>query len=282
MGQLLSNNNASRLYADLIFQISARYPNWDPPKRLQIGDYGTINKNTGEFQVEGNMFRLDPSIVNAIDPKVYATLMAYGVEPAYPDTQYVIASQSGRAVEFNAGPDVAAIGGDVPASVGGKWEFSKGKRGALLVMARPRLTHITNEILGTLSKIKPLVEKSVVVQVYTCPAYVMYMTEKSGGELSLSLQGSWPNFSTPSAVGPMTAEAIVQWVCNHSGGLYRESCNKAGEEAFTPLFHVMTIPRPARGELWKQLDMTTQPPWAPLDEDGIEAEEEWDDGSELL
>lgn len=32
------------------------HPNWAPPPLLQIGDFGTINKKTGELKVDGNIF----------------------------------------------------------------------------------------------------------------------------------------------------------------------------------------------------------------------------------
>ena len=66
-----------RKYIDLIKKATAKWPNWDPLKRIyvsiaisswsvaarfdrsltkQAGDFGTIKKETGELLVEGNIY----------------------------------------------------------------------------------------------------------------------------------------------------------------------------------------------------------------------------------
>ena len=73
--------NPSRKFIDLIRDVSSKWANWDPPNQIkvsifrspsggtqlhyhsQVGDYGTINKETGQFEVDGNIYE-DPSIVN--------------------------------------------------------------------------------------------------------------------------------------------------------------------------------------------------------------------------
>lgn len=67
--------NAQRKYIDLIKEVSSKWANWDPPKRVRVsllhhdnattlkwsfysqaGDFGTVNRKTGEFLVEGNIY----------------------------------------------------------------------------------------------------------------------------------------------------------------------------------------------------------------------------------
>lgn len=67
--------NAQRKYIDLIKEVSSKWANWDPPKRVhvsfaslrfvatlnsrfytQAGDFGTVNRKTGEFLVDGNIY----------------------------------------------------------------------------------------------------------------------------------------------------------------------------------------------------------------------------------
>ena len=71
--------NAQRKFIDLINEATFKWANWDPPKviqvspsspiiavhrsaqvptshLLQIGDFGVIDKKTGELKIEGNIF----------------------------------------------------------------------------------------------------------------------------------------------------------------------------------------------------------------------------------
>jgi hypothetical protein len=65
----------SHKYVDLILAVSSKWANFDPPKSIevcvsiklqlliftsiyrQVGDYGTINRDTGQFEKEGNIYR---------------------------------------------------------------------------------------------------------------------------------------------------------------------------------------------------------------------------------
>jgi hypothetical protein len=73
-----SRENAQRKYIDLIKRAAAKCPNWDPPRNIRVstasppqplvsfsalsaclpqpGDFGTVNKKTGELIVEGNIY----------------------------------------------------------------------------------------------------------------------------------------------------------------------------------------------------------------------------------
>lgn len=58
---LLSINSAKkskypRLYVDLIYEASGKYPAWDPQKQVALGDYGIIDASTGAFITKGNIF----------------------------------------------------------------------------------------------------------------------------------------------------------------------------------------------------------------------------------
>jgi len=46
----------SRKYIDMIYRTSARFPNWNPSKPLKVGDYGTINPQSGEFELDGSIY----------------------------------------------------------------------------------------------------------------------------------------------------------------------------------------------------------------------------------
>ena len=111
-----SKGNAQRKFVDLINEATFKWANWDPPKviqvgglsyspsfrrarnsprcpLLQIGDFGTIDKATGELKVEGNIFT---------HPQIKHIAQAY---PAYeaPETDlYQIHSQQVRRLEVPA------------------------------------------------------------------------------------------------------------------------------------------------------------------------------------
>lgn len=59
--------NHERLFVDLIFRSSRKYPNWDPEVAVTVGDYGRITQGTrgiafwkkkrGTFLKEGNIYK---------------------------------------------------------------------------------------------------------------------------------------------------------------------------------------------------------------------------------
>jgi hypothetical protein len=51
----------SRLYVELLFQLSSLYAN-PPSSQLELGDYGELNKKTGEFIKLGNVLQEYPEL----------------------------------------------------------------------------------------------------------------------------------------------------------------------------------------------------------------------------
>lgn len=68
------NKEASRKFVDLINRATSQYVNWDSsitcevsapakplfsylPSATQVGDYGTLDRTSGEFVKEGNIYR---------------------------------------------------------------------------------------------------------------------------------------------------------------------------------------------------------------------------------
>ncbi|KAG8901393.1 hypothetical protein FRB99_005329, partial [Tulasnella sp. 403] len=238
MGNFQSRGDPSRKFTDLIYKASSRFPNWEPPIRIKVGDWGLIDRKSGEFNREGNIFDDEQLMAELPDlAKLKVTISA-------PETKYIVGSESVVAIDLGLSPElnVAGLGG---ASVKGKWKFQKGTRGALLVMAQPRLTHIPDEVLRVLSKCPRMLSKAIVISVYDCPAYVMYMSDKSGNELTVSMNGSLPIPQVPGLAAGGGAE--MGWSSSYSGGIYRESFDGKGENLFTPLFHPKDVPRPVRG-----------------------------------
>ncbi|KAG8884813.1 hypothetical protein FRB99_004500, partial [Tulasnella sp. 403] len=264
-----SNGDTSRKFVDLIFKASNRFPNWEPPKPIRVGDWGSIDRSSGEFKRDGNIF--DDKQLMAELPD----LAKYTPSISAPETKYIVGSENVVAVDLGMSPGLS-VAGPGGASVKGTWKFQKGSRGALLVMSQPRLTHISIEVLRTLSKCERMLSKTIIISVYDCPAYVMYMSDKGGNELSVSMNGSLPVPQAPGLAAGGGAEA--GWNSSYSGGVYRESFDGSGQNRFTPLFHPMIVPRPVRGTVdIETRDWTTQPPWTPIDDDGVEIDPIYDD-----
>jgi hypothetical protein len=62
----------------------------------------------------------------------------------------------------------------------GDWQFMKDKRGAMLVMSKPRQEHFPKEkVFEALYKVPELKDKYIVPSVYRCRAYAIYLSNKS-------------------------------------------------------------------------------------------------------
>lgn len=109
--------NASRLYVNLVHGISARFGVWEPDSTtievkcsscrlnliltlftesslfvLQVGDYGTVNSDTGIFERKGNIRNIQG----------FEALVPYD----YPETTGSITITTGKTTEFNIGASV--------------------------------------------------------------------------------------------------------------------------------------------------------------------------------
>lgn len=61
MSWLFERKTDPRLFVELIFHASAMYAN-PPSSRLELGDYGEMNKKTGEFIKSGNILQEYPEL----------------------------------------------------------------------------------------------------------------------------------------------------------------------------------------------------------------------------
>jgi len=272
-----------RKYVDLIRQSSSKWANWDPPIPVEVGAYGTINYETGELEVEGNIY--DPEFQAELD-KINIKFKIADHPPMQGEIEKdsIIASSGARKRDFNVESE-AAVPGLASASLKGQWQFEKGKRDALLVMHSPRQMYIPPKvILGHLYKLAMLQDKYIVTNVHVCPAFTMYLSNKSGETVSLALVAQGPAAAGVTAGGGIG----FNWWANGSVTLLREGCDKAGKYCYTPLYALkrrlgpFNWKRPFRDgdrelegdELWRNV----YPPWEPLDEDGVEDPVEVDCG----
>ncbi|EGN97520.1 hypothetical protein SERLA73DRAFT_110780 [Serpula lacrymans var. lacrymans S7.3] len=267
---------ASRKYVDLIRQTSAKWANWDPPIPVQPGDYGTIDKETGEFLKEGNIY--DPDFAPHLATKFpNLDLSKHKPVTAEEESDFIVSSTGVRRTDFKFGPDIG-IAGIASASLKGEWQFQEGRRGALLVMHAPRQTYIPpGTILEPLYNIPLLKDKYLVTSVFSCPAYSLYLSNKSSEKVALALVGSVPLPSAPAVSAG--GEISLEWWTNTQTSFLRKASHKTGSYCYTPLFKLQRklpltrrlfrdspVPPPEGDDFWTDVHQ----PWEPLDEDGDE------------
>jgi hypothetical protein len=255
-----SKGNAQRKFIDLINEATFKWANWDPPKVIQIGDFGTIDKATGELKVEGNIFT---------HPQIKHIAQAYPAYEARETDLYQINSLQVKRLdtptEVGAATDAADDQGVVLKT---RWQFNT-KRGAILLMHRPRLICVPDGFFDEKFDLPLLKRKVVVEQVYNCPGFYMYLSNKASEQVSVSLRANtFPNTATPS--GSTESALAVGWKADGSTGVCQQAFRE--DAVYTPLFRLKSLGR----RHWRRDGITpmiekwevTYIPWGILDEDG--------------
>lgn len=256
--------NASLKYVDLIRQRTSKWANWFPEKQdIRVGSYGRFNAQTGRFDVEGNVY--DPEfqkLLDATDGKM--KLSDYPPVLDDEEKDFAVGSMGVRPKEFSPGSD--AVERIDQAKYKEDWQFLQDKRGAMLVMHKPRQEHFPKgRVFEALYKVPELKEKYIVPTVYKCRAYAMYLSEKTGEKISLALL---PNS------GEENGTELSWWTDPKMEHLQIKSDQ---DYVFTPLFTCKRkiplirplmrdspTPDPEDAGFW----MDVYPSWEPLDDDG--------------
>jgi len=268
---------SSRKYVDLILETSSKWANWDPPIPVEVGTYGTINKYSGALDREGNIYSEEfRKVFEEQCPDL--DIDNYKPVVAPPEKSYIVYSKGVQQSSFGAEASVDVLN-LASASIKAEWNFPKKDRGALLVMHSPRQTHIPiDTILKHLYDVPELKDKYLVTDIFSCPAYSLFLSNKSGEKLQLALTGSLPVPIVPgvSAGGSNS----LSWYTNIETSLMRTAVHPEGEYAYVPLYSLKrrrppiwerilrdAVPVPPVGDdFW----IDVQQPWDPLDEDGEE------------
>ncbi|KAG1783391.1 hypothetical protein EV702DRAFT_959471 [Suillus placidus] len=274
---------ASRKFIDLIQGATSKWANWDPPKKIEVGDYGTIINETGEFDWEGNIYSPHfkeqlKSSKNKFDIDLADPALRPNEQEAK-DDHITVASWGVTAKKANASTKVA-VPGSVNVALKVDLQFDGNKPAAAMVIHKPTYSSLPNdERITMLLKSMPdiLKGKYIVTEVISCAAYMMHLSYQKAEKFSVTLQ----------ALGPVTpfinagGSASFSWSSEAAHGLYRQGCDPAVK--YMPLYRLKK-PRPKFWELpfghrgdeksddaidrWEDVD----PPWNPLDEEGEEQE----------
>ncbi|KAI9442790.1 hypothetical protein BJY52DRAFT_1229136 [Lactarius psammicola] len=260
-----SRRNPQRKYIDLINEASSKWANWDPPRRIKPGDFGTIIKSTGELVVEGNIY---------VHKDLAHIAKNYPPSEGHEIDRYHIHSYEVRGVDVGAGLGANFLGtqGLVFRS---RWQFNS-KRGAVLLMHRPRLISVPDAFFTETHNVPILKNKSVVYQVFNCPGFYMYLSNKVNEQVAVGLRANLP--PQVSDVNPVLG---VGWMAHGSTGIGQQGYQS--DAIYTPLFSMRSLrkrflrrgePDQTSTELWDE----TRVPWDHLDDDGMtEAEDDSDD-----
>ncbi|KAG1745022.1 uncharacterized protein EDB91DRAFT_1271499 [Suillus paluster] len=227
------------------------------------GDYGTINNDTGELKVEGNIY--DKSFQTSLNQQgLKINLSEYQPKKGAVDNNMIILSQGVKQEEFSLKPEVS-IHNLASASFKAEFQFQGGKRGAVLVMHKPLQEYIPpGKVLMLVHKANELHGKYLVTKAFTCPGYYFYLSNKSREKAGLALTAR---------------EASVDWWTDVRAAFLRKAFDKTEQYRYTPLYALKHrsngwFGRRCRGDeervteddLWPDC----MPPWQPLDEDGDE------------
>jgi hypothetical protein len=267
---LTHESNAQRKFVELIFDRTGKYPNWDPPSEIPVGSYGFIDKVTGNFFFKGSIYT-DDFKHHLVDAGIDPNSDEHHPKDCPEESEFTTWSKNVKRVELNV-ESHAGVPGIAAASIKGTWQVKKGTTGAVLLMSKPRIKNITPDVLGKLSRIELFQSMHLVTKVFYCPAYSLYLSDKSGENISIALLASAP---VVAPVGTVGATCEMKWWSDTQAGLARNACKT--EHCFTPLYDLWHARhhRSRRASLspertGEQLWVAAPLPWASLDEDGQE------------
>ncbi|KAN0135062.1 hypothetical protein V8E53_006953, partial [Lactarius tabidus] len=203
-----------RKFIDLINEATFKWANLDPSKTITIGDFGTIDKKTGELKTEGNIFT---------HPEIRQFTQAYPSFEAPEVDLYQIHSREVRRLDVQDDDDPS------PVPLKSRWQFNN-KRGAILLMHRPRLLCVPDGFFDEKVDLPILKRKVVVEQVYNCPGFFMYLSNK----VSLRLD-------TGANAGSGQTLASTGWSADGATGIYQQAFRE--DAVYTPLFRVKSLGR---------------------------------------
>ncbi|KAG1840557.1 hypothetical protein F4604DRAFT_436875 [Suillus subluteus] len=256
----------ARKFTDLIRQTSSKWANWDPAIEIKVGDYGMINRQSGDLEAQGSIY--DAAFQESLNQQGFTIdLSDTSCQPirGAVEEDIVMSSTVTQEGDFSLEPE------DPFTSAKAEFQFQEGKRGALLVMHKPQQQHIPQgRVLSIIHKANQLKDAYLVDSTLTCQGYYLCLSNKSGERISLSLRDS------------------LDWWTDAQAAFLRKAVDKAGQYRYTPLYTLKhrqnsLLARLFRGEESEETEddlwLDCAPPWQPLDEDGTE-EQVWEESDE--
>ncbi|KAA1473179.1 hypothetical protein DENSPDRAFT_262406 [Dentipellis sp. KUC8613] len=234
-------DKTQQVFVDLIHETSNCFGNWSPNRSIRVGDYGVLNRETGEFEKEGSIY--DEQFMPNL-----AIKRNYPVFEGATEGQYIVVSRGCTAQGFDPAftayvdPSLRAtihstLDSEHPEIVGstikGRWKIT-GKRGAILVLHKPKEFRLSNK-----GKLYPhlsvfLQRRVLVTSVFTCPMFFLYVANKPTINNNVALGLSVPDGSEDGTKGI--------WHHQATGGVWK-SGGETGDSTYYPLYTLYT-PKP--------------------------------------
>ncbi|KAJ8586625.1 hypothetical protein M405DRAFT_864435 [Rhizopogon salebrosus TDB-379] len=217
---------ASRKFIDLILSATSKWANWDPltPISTQVGDYGLIDKETGEFQAQGNIY--NESLQERFRSKFNFDLKIEALQPQvqeHGDEEFIAKSWG-----VTIGLSMHLLERTASVALKVDLEFENSERAAVLVMHKPRYTILPNdERIARLLRTRPdiLKGKCIVTQVITCSAYLVYLSDMEAENLSLTLSATGPTLPDVDIGGA----AGFRWLSEGASSTFRRGGDPQGK-----------------------------------------------------
>jgi hypothetical protein len=273
----------SRKFIDLIQRATSKWANWDPPREIAVGDYGTIINDTGEFDWEGNIYSpYFQQQFQSSKSKFNIDLTDSALRPHKQkagDDHLIVKSWGVTTKEINASAE-GAVSGVVNIALKLDLQFDGNKPAAVLVMHKPRYSSLPNDerIIKLIKSMPDILKgKYIVTDVISCAAYMMHLSDHRAEKFSVTLKAAGPVTPAANAGGV----ASFTWSSEAAYGLSRQGSDPAAK--FIPLYRLKQ-PHPKfwewpfshRGDekthdpidRWEDVD----PTWNPLNDEGEEQE----------
>ncbi|KAJ7733896.1 hypothetical protein B0H16DRAFT_1578472 [Mycena metata] len=266
-----SNNGgqSTRKFVDLIHREYAVWPNLRPEKEIRVGDYGLINKRTGEWEADGGNIYTDPATVRHSAEHPSETKPK---PPAVGGHEEYISSNV-TSSDATLGPEISIPGGStLYATVEFKYANSAG---AVIFLVEFQRTWIPDALLKVLSKdtAPHLAGKSLVTDVTSCRACFMQLSRGVESNIQIEFKAQAP-LTVGSAGGGVrvgrhpTTTAAFEKLCNFT------------EDRTVSYFPLFSLKRRTNNRRWENRRSTeTSPehdwetedrPWMKLGKDGAE------------
>ncbi|KAK0213638.1 hypothetical protein IW262DRAFT_1466943 [Armillaria fumosa] len=260
---------------DLFWKINHEYlnPNGLP---IAIGDFGTLDKRTGGFQREGNIFehpeskdimaeqnRDDPRNTTAMECILRCTSNVRRID-----------------LPFGAGGGLTGV---VEGNLTAQFQFDS-ERGVLLCMrgVKYSMFPIVETWVLTLEKIPLFKAKGIVTETYTCSQYDLRMNHKRKRDVGVTAAASIPIPVAPAVSASANAGFNISG-STASGSMW-QGVKSTDCDSFVPMYRLKAL---RGGPVTRGEDSLAQDfvlPWGELDDDGKdilgEDDEDGDDDSD--
>ncbi|KAK0478893.1 hypothetical protein IW261DRAFT_193261 [Armillaria novae-zelandiae] len=242
---------------DLFWKINHEHlnPNGLP---ITIGDFGTLDKETGGFHREGNIFEHPESkdimaTQNRNDPRNTTAM-----ECIFRSTSNV------RRIDLPFGVG-GGLTGTIDANVSAQFQFDS-ERGVLLDMRDVKFSMIpvVDTWVRKLEKIPFFKAKGIVTETYTCSQYALFMNQKGKRGTGVTASASIPIPVAPAITA--SAKSGFNISGNTASGSVWQGAKSADCDSFVPMYRLKALrSRVTRGE---EMLGDFPLPWVLLDDDG--------------